>query len=449
MAIALLAAVKGVVWSIVLPPWYGPDEASHYAYVQVMVEDHWLAHDHDPNAGLYYPPEIGCSEINLDVGVVGPFHSEPPFGVPWVYCTEHSPADRHAVNPTNAAGGYSPIYYAAAIPYYLAAWPLNVDSRVRAVRLWSVTLGVAAAVMTYLAASWAFAGDRRLAAAAAVLFTLQPMLSQQTAVVNNDALLIAFAAGFWWRYMRALRVGLTVREAALMGALVGLAYLAKQQGALLGAAMPVLLVYGPQRPRFDAGRVVRLLAAAAAPALAAAVVGELLLIAAHSSEAITSAAGTHTLHDYITVFEYPRLERAYFLYVTGFWGFFGWFQVALPNLVYVLITVIVAMGLLGLALILVRDVPGRRLVWATLLPVIVCGALLQLTELYVYLSSGQLILQGRSFLLLLTPLVILLMWGWMQLAGRRASAAVAPVAILAASALNLVSLFVMIEAFFG
>ena len=37
IAVLGLAVAKGLVWSAVLPPWYGPDEASHYAYVQELV----------------------------------------------------------------------------------------------------------------------------------------------------------------------------------------------------------------------------------------------------------------------------------------------------------------------------------------------------------------------------------------------------------------------------
>jgi predicted membrane protein DUF2142 len=432
-----------------LPPWYGPDEASHYAYVQEMVEDHWLARDHDPNAAIHYPKEILCSESNLDVGVLGAFHAEPPYGMPWVSCSATSPADRHATSPTNAAGGYSPVYYAAAIPYYLVVWPLNVDARLQAVRLWSVTLGAIAAVMTYLAATWAFAGDRRLSVAAAVFFTLQPMLSQQTAVVNNDALLIAVAATFWWRYFRALRSGITTSEAAVIGALVGLAYLAKQQGVLLAAALPFLYVFAPERPKFKLVPALRIAAAAAAPALAAAMVGELFTLAAKTSQAIETVPGTHSLRDYIWIYTVPRFEHIYFLYVTSFWGFFGWLQVALPNLAYVLIALAVVAGLIGVLLLLWRDRMSRRVVGATLLSVAICAGLLQLVEMYVYLRSGQVILQGRSFLMFLTPAVILLIWGWIRLVPRPATWLVAPAAVIAAAALNLLSLFVMGEAFFG
>jgi hypothetical protein len=441
--------VKGIVWTAILPPWYGPDEASHYAYVQEVIEDHWLARDHDPNAAIHYPKEIICSENNLDVGVLGAFHAEPPFGMPWVYCNAGSPADRHASSPTNAAGGYSPLYYVGGIPYYLAVWPLDVDARLHAVRLWSVTLGAIAAVMAYLAATWAFAGDRRLSVAVAVLFTLQPMLSQQTAVVNNDALLIAVSAAFWWRYFRALRVGLTIREAAVMGALVGLAYLAKQQGALLVAALPFLYLFGPGRRKLEVAGALRLGAAAAIPAVSAAVVGELLALAAKTSQAIEPVAGAHSFGDYIWLYSASRLEHAYFLWITSFWGFFGWFQIALPNVVYIVITLLVAAGVLGVLVTLWKEPSRRRVVGATLLSVLACGALLQLLELYVYLRSGQVILQGRSLLMLLIPALILLIWGWGRLAPRQASWMLAPAVVVAAAALNLVSVLVMGEAFFG
>jgi hypothetical protein len=386
---------------------------------------------------------------------LGAFHAEPPFGAPWVYCSVNSSSDRHAKNPSNAAGGYSPVYYAAAIPYYLAAWPASVDIRLQAVRLWSVTLGVFAAVFTYLAASWAFAGDRKLSVATAVLFTLQPMISQQTALVNNDALLIAVAAAFWWRYFRALRVGLTIREAGVLGGLVGLAYLAKQQGLLLASALPFLYLYGTdlRRLRTELAGGLRMAAAAAMPVIGAVLVGAALSLLAGGSAgsplAIDSTAGSHSIRDYIWLYTVPHFGHAYFLYVTSFWGFFGWFQVPLPNVAYVLIATAVLVGAFGLALMLVTKHPERRLVTTTLLSTVSCGVLLQALELFVYLRSGALILQGRSFLLLLTPALILLMWGWGRLLPRRATWALGPAAVLAAAILNLVSIFVMLDAFYG
>jgi N-acetylglucosaminyl-diphospho-decaprenol L-rhamnosyltransferase len=452
IGILLLALVKGLVWSVVLPPWYGPDEASHYAYVQELVEDHWLPRGSDPNAGMYYPREILCSEINLGIGTASDvFSAEPPFGAPWTSCTASSPADRHATNPSNAAG-YSPVYYAAAIPMYLLVQPLRVESRLAAVRLWSVILGVLAAAFAYLAARWALPHSSSLSAAAAVLFVLQPMNSQQTASVNNDALLIAVAAAFWWRFYRSLRNGFSTREALVMGSLIGLAYLAKPQGIFLAATMPIvyLISHEPGRLRTDMNRVAKLIAVSASPVIAGVAIGALFSTLAGNSSPLTPApGGYHGVTQYLAAYADGHFERVYLLFNTSFWGFFGWFQVDLPSYVYVLIALTVVAGVIGALTITFTPSSPRRVVIASLLAVMIPIALFMLLELYSYRVTHVLVLQGRAFLMLLFPLSIVLILGWRRLLPRVASSWLSAAIVLAATLLNLASLAVMIEAFYG
>src|SRR5207253_10418441 len=93
------------------------------AYVQELGETGWLPRAADANAALYYPPDIVCSESNLDLTLYGGFHAEPPFGIPMAPCNASSPADRLGSRPLNAAAGCSPVYYPAAVPFYLFTRP--------------------------------------------------------------------------------------------------------------------------------------------------------------------------------------------------------------------------------------------------------------------------------------------------------------------------------------
>jgi len=452
IAVLGLAVAKGLVWSAVLPPWYGPDEASHYAYVQELVENGWLPRATDANAALYYPPDIVCSESNLDLTLYGGFHAEPPFGIPMAPCSASSPADRLGSRPINAAAGYSPVYYAAAVPFYLLTRPLAVEARLDSVRLWSVVLGVLAAAFAYLAARWAFPESPYLAFAAAVLFTVQPMNSQQTAIVNNDALLIAVTAAFWWRFFRALRVGVSAREGVVLGGLIGLAYLAKPQGLFLAALLPVLYVVGlPRMPvRSEMSRLGGLAAAAAVPIIAAIGIGRIFSqVAGNTSALIPTAPGVHGISQYLSVYSVYHFERLYIIWITSFWGYFGWFQVDLPSLVYVAIALAVAAGLGGAVWMAARSAPLRPVLVAAMLAYLVPAALIQLLEAYTFQSSGQLILQGRSFLMVLFPLLVLLIRGWQRLLPARASGLLAPAVILAGVGLNVISVLAMVDGFYG
>lgn len=451
-ALATLALAKGLVWSAVIPPWYGPDEASHFAYVQGLVENHWLPSGPIADAATYYPHDILCSEHRLDIGIYSVFDAEPPFGIPIAACDASSRADRLASSPLNAAAGYTPAYYVAATPFYLMAYPLAVETRLDAVRLWSVLLGVLATVFAYLAALRVFAGQSRLAVATAVLFALQPMNSQQTAIVNNDALLIAVAAAFWWRFFRDITAGVTLGEGVLLGGLVGLAYLAKPQGVFLAAALPIVYFLGLGRVhwRGEVMRAARLAAAAATPVLIAIGIAQLLSVQAGNSSRLGGAiAGPHGLQQYVFFYSQHHFERLYLISVTSFWGYFGWFQVDLPSLAYVIVTIAVALGIAGSVWLAMRSPTHRPFLVASMLAFLIPAAMIQLLELYTFRITGQLILQGRSFLLLLLPFLIVLVWGWQHLMRDRGGRFTAAAVILGSAALNVVSLLVMMDGFYG
>jgi 4-amino-4-deoxy-L-arabinose transferase-like glycosyltransferase len=415
-----------------------------------MVEDHRLPIAYEANAG--FAPEILCSQSNVDIGEFGPFRAEPPFGMARTRCTASSPSDRHATDPNNPAGAYAPVYYGAAIPFYLLTQPLSVEARLAAVRLWSVLLGTVAAAFAFLAARSAFPRSLPLATAAAVLFVLQPMNSQQTAVVNNDALLIAAAAAFWWRYFRSLRNGITTRDGLIFGGLVGLAYLAKPQGAFLAAALPALYWFAVKREsiRMELTRIARLGAAVAAPIVGCVAIARVFLtLGGNPSFLPPSKEGVHGLQLYLLDFVWGNYERVYLLYVTSFWGYFGSFQADLPNFVYVIITLVVVAGVIGAVWVLMTSRPLRPLVLASALGVLLPAALIQVLEFYLFRSTGALVLQGRSFLMVLVPLIVVLILGWRRLFPSRANSAVAAAIVLAATALNLLSLAVMLDVFYG
>jgi hypothetical protein len=93
--------------------------------------------------------------------------------------------------------------------------------------------------------------------------------------------------------------------------------------------------------------------------------------------------------------------------------------------------------------------PSRPLLLASALAVLVPGVLTQLLELYLFRSNGALALQGRSFLMLLVPLIVVLILGWQRFFPTRAASAVGGAIVLAATALNVTSLFVMVDTFYG
>jgi len=178
--------------------------------------------------------------------------------------------------------------------------------------------------------------------------------------------------------------------------------------------------------------------------------GAVLTVLAHTSLGLRERTpGIHGLRAYWEIYSANHWQHAYWLWVTTFWGYFGWFQVDLPDLGYDLILLAVVAGLVGAVLGLLRRRGSRAVAVAAGFGILAPAALIQLLELYTFRLNATLILQGRSFLMLLLPVAVLLVWGWSQLAGERRPRAVAGSVILASLALNAFSLMLMLEAYYG
>lgn len=452
VVVLVLALVKGLVWTLALPPWYGPDEVSHFAYVQVLaVEGRVPSFAPQRDDGRDIPADIQCSEHNMGFRLNGPFFAEPPFGPDPAHCSQpDTPAAQRPEVPTSPTAGYSPLYYAAGVPFYDLVRDAPVETRLQAVRMLSVLLGVAAAGFAYLAGFWAFDRRRMLGAATAALFTLQPMASQQFAVVNNDALLIAAGAAFFWRFFRALRRGLGLGDTVWMAALVGLAYLVKPQGAFL-APLFLIPLWLTRRP----GRWTSLLPRAAAFVGIVAVLVMLGIVAnlILQGQAIPQVAqpitAAHGLRAYVHELIRDQFTHLYWLLVVSAWGHFVWVSAALPPPAYTVIFGVYLLTLAGVVRAALSRRPGWTIIVSTFLSVLVVGTLLIGLEGLLFRKSGTFILQGRSFLELLPAAAVLIVGGLGALLPRRCERIGAAAVALAALALNVFSLMVLLETLFG
>lgn len=451
--ILALALIKGLVWTLALPPWYGPDEPSHFAYVQMLAVEgrvpHFAASRSDERD---VPADIQCSERNMGFRLNGPFFAEPPFGPDPARCNQpDTPARQRPEVPTSPTAAYSPLYYAAGVLFYDLVRDAPVETRLQAVRLLSVLLGVAAAWFAYLAGFWAFDGRRLLGTAAAAVFTLQPMASQQFAIVNNDALLIAAGAAFFWRFFRALRRGVGLGDTVWMAALVGLAYLAKPQGAFLA---PLFLIPLWLTRRRDSGWTSLLPRAGVFVAVLGGLVvlgiaGNLLLQGQALPQVAQPGTRSYGLRVYVHELIHDQFTRLYWLLVVSAWGHFVWVSASLPPPAYTVIFGVYLLALAGVFRAALSRRPEVTVLVSALVSVLVVGTLLIGLEALLYRHSGTFILQGRSFLELLPAAAVIIVGGLVALVPRGCERAGATAVTLAALALNVFSLMVLLETLFG
>lgn len=449
-----LALLKGLLWSVSLPPWYGPDEPAHFEYVQYLATNHRVPATGDlPDWSVSFPYEIQCSTKNLGFRSNGPFQTEPPWGRDPGACRQRfDPAARIPASPVSQAGDYSPFYYLLGLPFWEAAASQPVETRLHAVRLLSVLLGVLATAFTYLAAVQIFGRRLWLAGAAAALFMLNPIESQQTAIVSNDSLLLALAAAVAWRLLAALRGPLRARDAIWLGLLIGAAFWAKPQGVFLAAGLPLVPLAARLRgePWRKSLRPAALVAVVAGALVAAEVGGGLVWRGAVTPHGLLhTPPGPHGLTQWLLIYSDHVFNHLYFMFVISAWGDLSWFSASLPA--PVLIAVLIAYGLAAAGLVVVAVRRRAELPWlgATVFTAGATASLILLLELVYYRRTGVQILQGRSFLEVWPLAAPALMGGLTALAPRRWEPAAAGGVALAALAVNCFALMVLWDTLFG
>jgi hypothetical protein len=201
VAIMLAAVVAAVAWTCALGPVQGPDEDSHFAYVQKIAAGHtipWHPLSAPADTGSPYSTELAYA---LTYGDVTPAWANPAAR------PGRTPADvaiwkaYNATLPPGAAGDggftstmrYPPLYYLYAALPYEATSGLGIFDRVFAVRLANLPALLSVVMFSWLLAGELFGRRRWLQALATIAVALEPQLIHMTAVVNPDV----FLAGIW------------------------------------------------------------------------------------------------------------------------------------------------------------------------------------------------------------------------------------------------------------
>jgi hypothetical protein len=368
----LLAVSKGLVWAAVVPPLEAPDEPAHVAYAQFMAEAHRIPKRNVFQLGLpegqFYSPQLTSliAALHQASQAPGDRPDYQPGGDP--RAVEEAGAQSPDANGNGAAAGYPPVFYLpAALLYALSSGPLL--HQIEVMRWWSIALGAMAGVLALFIGRRVFPRHESAAIALAIACVLQPELSQQTAVVNNDALAIVGGAA-------CLLVALhLVRPAdkrsrwlcALGGAALGIT-LFKSFGIVLA---PVLFV-GWLVGRFRTARAARpsvLLEIAQAVGGLAVTYGAWAVFAAlfgfqgASLSDLTPSDQPKTLAAYIHVLQKDWYRAIRLNWVDQLWGDFSWIDTPFPSWVQATLLVLslaaVAVVVAWIVQVVVRLVRGR------------------------------------------------------------------------------------------
>lgn len=266
----ILALLRGLVYTALIPPWQSPDEPGHLEYA-------WLVSQHGPLVGPgaispAFQQEVLASMARFDFWRLA--HQPIPETLP-ASLTDSSDPLLSASRPQ--VGDERPLYYAMVGFLLRLAGVQDVLAMMYIGRAVSVLLLAAAAGVAALTTRRLFPTSFFMQTVPPALFILLPMLGQMGAAANSDALGVLTGTLFFATLVPIFRDGLTWRRGgALLGAIV-LALLSKKTTLfLLPTALAALPIYGWTRDVRLSRRIGRMLAAGAALLLVAVTILALL-----------------------------------------------------------------------------------------------------------------------------------------------------------------------------
>lgn len=425
--LALLLATTGVValaWAIVLPPFQGPDESEHFAYVQHLAET-----GHAPSPARYSGAGSHSTEQTRamdDLGLrvlMGTLGARPSWSeadqAPWRRFEQTLPDwARKDGDGANPVGKNPPLYYAYEAIAYRLSPSSSLWGRLLATRVATIALLLATVALVWVAVSeltermWA----RTLATG---LVALQPQLVSLSAIVNADAMLVLVWTAFLALAIRTLRRGPTGPRVLGLCALAAASALTHGRGIAILPPLAVVLalIYWHHRPAL---RPALRWTGAGLAVLAVALVAFRLFTASNGSSLYGGQTG-YIHQGGFNLRQFASLVWQFYLrplpgmqppigppygyrqmYVETFFGAFGWLEVRFPQSVYTVIQLAAGAGLVALyTAVVVR----RRELWAQRhvaagVAVIALSllALLHLVSYLALLGSSDPLIVGRYLL---------------------------------------------------
>lgn len=456
LLLLIVTTAVGATWALIVPAGQAPDESAHFGYAQTLAERFDLP-DTEPGETFSTEQQLAEEYSNVTQTAGSPLTKpewssvgEREFDARQSRLNDGDRADGGHQSPdsgSNPARTNPPLYYLSEALPYLAASGGDLFDRWFLMRLWSVLLLVVATAATWLLIGEVIGPRRSLQLVGAGTVGLFPMATFTSSSVSPDGALIATWALAFWLGARLVRRGPSVGSVAALSLVTAAAVLTKATGYALVPAVAVVVLgslwsASARSPGREWARPAAIWAGVAFLAFAVPVGAWLVLARVLDRRAVNevpSAAGGSvvdvSLFDYLWQFYLPKLSfqaaippiqklPVYDVWVKTGWGAFGWLEVRFPNWVYVALTAISALVIVGgIVSIALRRRPGD-IVLAAFFVVAVAALLagLHWVEWRSIVNQGTVFNQGR-YLLPVLPLFGLLAAACIRLLPGRAGAA--------------------------
>lgn len=425
-----LFLAMGFIYMAFIPPFEGPDEPQHFAYVTWVARTNSLppAGEAADNAGIeheasqhplyYVVASLPVRLVDLDDPPIV-YRPNPHFIGPLArdYPDNDNRAIHYEGDGQPLAGGWLAFYMARGV---------------------TLLFGTLLLIAVYGLARQIWPGDRPAAYQSMLLAAAIPQVLFLSAVVSNDVPVATLGACTLWALARLLRRGYSAPRAVLLGVLFGLAVLTKASALALAAPLAVGLLWLQRRTGQSWVRFVQMGALVGGAALLVSgwwfVRSWLLFGSPFGLE--THAATTWAIGDPADV---ELAWRRWWEVFRSFWLWFGWGTVRAVDSFYLIMALAALAAVAGMMRGLWqtaraaqgrRATPGQGAIILTVAAVAVAAVALTL-ELWMREVIAPF---GRLLYPALGAVVVLLFTGWRQI--HRRLPAVAAVFLALAAVLS-------------
>jgi hypothetical protein len=225
--------LRGAVWAMTFPSWYGPDEDYHFLYIERLTVEHSFPSKDKPFYPLEYPKATDSMKYHDYYG--GP---RPDFGTDdpkrSVRAVENLPeSDRRGEQEGRGVGVvHPPLYHALGAVVNWALGDRSTFTRYAAIKWLTSLFGVLAVYAAWLLAAQLFRQEP-LRLLVAFLVATQPMVALLSGIVNHDELLIATMTLAAAMLLFLLRTEPRARQGLWVGIPIALALLVKATALIL------------------------------------------------------------------------------------------------------------------------------------------------------------------------------------------------------------------------
>lgn len=251
----LVFIAKAILFTLVFPAFSGHDEVAHYAYLRYVAVDHRVPIVPDLEK---WREQQAKTPPNQDVGedrIPGELYKYCRYVTADWWCDPNDPRFPDGPKMVTLGGkflpsgwvytaNHPPLYYMLMTPLYWASQSQSPEVQLYVMRLAAIPFGLLTVLFAFLTVRVLFPADQFLLVTVPAFVALQPQISYESAMLNNDILAICVMSAILYVLARGLRNGFRWSTCVLAGALLGIGLISKTTTISVAPIIALAMILG-------------------------------------------------------------------------------------------------------------------------------------------------------------------------------------------------------------